>query len=290
VKLFEIAEQSDKCKVMVECYHPVPRLLVLGGGHIAKPLVTIASLLEFEITVIDDRPSYANSLRFPEAKVVICADFITALRDQSIDPYTAVVIITRGHKHDVDCLEHVLGQEPGCIGMIGSHKRVKLVKEYLIDAGYPQEKVERVFMPIGVAIGAQTPEEIAVSIAAQLIEFRRRKNQRELPPTSTKKQWELLTTIMEHLEHQIPLVVATIIRTTGSTPRKVGARMLISRDGSCLGTIGGGCGESAVRYEALMLYDSGGSSLYRVVMNADIMADEGMACGGEMDVFLERVV
>lgn len=290
VCLFEIADDVGAQSILVECFHPVARLLVLGGGHIARPLVKIASLLNYEITVIDDRPAFANSERFSEAKEVICDDFVRALKHQRIDPGTSVVIVTRGHKHDLDCLKHVLQYEPGYVGMIGSRRRIKLVKEHLIESGYPRDRVDRVYMPIGLDIGAETPEEIAVSIAAQLVEVRRGVAFYPMPPTSTSEQWDLLARMLEYVNRGEPLVAATVIRTKGSTPRKPGAKMLVLPDGSCFGTIGGGCGEAEVRNEALMLFDSPGIKVYRVMLHADIAAEEGMACGGEMDVFLERLV
>lgn len=288
-QLFEVDDASGSFSVFIEPYHPVARLLVLGGGYIARPLVAIASLLGYEITVVDDRPSFAVQQRFPEAKSVVCDDFIQAFKNQRIDAGTSVVIITRGHKHDLDCLMHVLQYEPGYVGMIGSRRRVKMVKEHLIASGYPEDRVNRVHMPIGLEIGGETPEEIAVSIAAQLVEARRGRSRWLVPPTSTVGDQNLLSRMFDYLDEGQPCVVATVVRTVGSTPRKAGARMLLLPDGGSVGTIGGGCGEAAVRSEAMMLFDAGGARLVRVVMDADAAADEGMACGGTMDVFLERL-
>jgi xanthine dehydrogenase accessory factor len=164
-----------------------------------------------------------------------------------------------------------------------------MVKEHLIASGYPEDRVNRVHMPIGLEIGGETPEEIAVSIAAQLVEARRGRSRWLVPPTSTVGDQNLLSRMFDYLDEGQPCVVATVVRTVGSTPRKAGARMLLLPDGGSVGTIGGGCGEAAVRSEAMMLFDAGGARLVRVVMDADAAADEGMACGGTMDVFLERL-
>lgn len=285
--LFQVTGGFGTVSVFLEPCHPPPRLLVLGGGHIARPLVAIASLLEFEITVIDDRPSFANKARFPGAHSVVCGDFSGALQEQRIDAGTSVVIVTRGHQYDLECLEQVLRGDPGYVGMIGSRRRAGMVREHLLSRGCAQDRIERVYMPIGLEIGAQTPEEIAVSIAAQLIQARRGLAPWPAPFASSGEQWGLLSTMLDYLDQGQPFVAATVVRTRGSTPRKAGARMLLLPDGGSIGTIGGGCGEAAVRSEAMMLFDSGRHKLFRVSMDSDVDAKEGMACGGAMDVFLE---
>lgn len=289
-RLYPVRCESGNAGVLVECCHPVAHLLVLGGGHVAQPLVRIASLLQYQITVVDDRPAFANRERFPDAHGVVCDDFLRALGRQTIDSGKSVVIVTRGHQHDLACLEYVLKHEPGYVGMIGSRRRVRMIKEHLIRSGYPEDRVNRVCMPIGLPIGAQTPEEIAVSIAAQLVEARRGGAGHSAPPASTHQQWSLLRQLLDCISRGQPVAAATIVRTRGSTPRKAGAKMLVLPDGACLGTIGGGCGEAEVRREALMLFDNPGVRLHRVLLDADTAAEEGMACGGSMDVFIERFV
>ncbi len=312
-QLLEITGAGGATSVFVDPVHPVARLLVLGGGHIAQPLVAIASLLEYEITVIDDRPAFANRQRFPGARSVVCDDFSRALSQQRFDAGTSVVIVTRGHQHDLECLKQILHEKPGYVGMIGSRRRIKLIREHLISTGFSEQQVNRVFMPIGLDIGAETPAEIAVSIAAQLTEARCGRGCYPLPPTSTNEQWQYLADMLDRVELGQPVVEVTVVRTRGSTPRKPGAKMLLSPDGSVRGTIGGGCGEAAARSEAMMLFDFGMAPvlaaapaghpgweqrrggggvvprLFSVTMDADVDA-EGMACGGVMDVFLERLV
>jgi xanthine dehydrogenase accessory factor len=288
--LYEIGAEEDRLSVLVESFHPIERLLVLGGGHIALPLATIASLLQYEVTVIDDRLEFANRKRFPDVHEVVCDDFVQALQKQRIDAGTSIVIVTRGHGNDLECLEYVLQHETGYVGMIGSRRRVNLSREYLAGAGYSKSRIDQVYMPIGLSIGAQMPEEIAVCIAAQLIEARQGLGRCPAPLTSTREQWDLLARILEHVDREKPLVSATVVRTSGSTPRKAGAKMLVAPDWCCLGTIGGGCGEAAVRSEAMMLFETGGCKLFSLTMDADVAAEEGMACGGNMDVFLERLV
>lgn len=149
---------------------PSQRLIVLGGGHIAIPLAQMGKLLNFEVTVIDDRPSFANPGRFPEADVVVCQDFKGALRELEIDNNTYVIIVTRGHRYDQTCLEELLNKpQAAYLGMIGSRRKVATIMSNLQEEGYRQDLLDRVYTPIGLDIGAQSPEEIAVSIMAEII-------------------------------------------------------------------------------------------------------------------------
>lgn len=148
-------------------------LLILGGGHIALPLATMAKLLGYRVTVVDDRPAFANRSRFPGADRVICNDFVQALGTLDISPKTFVVIVTRGHRHDKMCLREVITRPNAYIGMIGSRRRVKALMAELQAEGISPEYLQRVHSPIGLDIAAETPEEIAVGILAELIKVHR---------------------------------------------------------------------------------------------------------------------
>ncbi|AGA70670.1 xanthine and CO dehydrogenases maturation factor, XdhC/CoxF family [Desulfitobacterium dichloroeliminans LMG P-21439] len=149
---------------------PTHRLIILGGGHIALPLVQMGKLLHYEVTVIDDRPSFANKGRFPEADQVICQDFRSALQELTFDKSTYVIVVTRGHRYDQTCLEEALKQpQAAYLGMIGSRRKVATIVSNLRENGYSQVVLDRVYTPIGLDIGAQTPEEIAISIMAEMI-------------------------------------------------------------------------------------------------------------------------
>ena len=142
------------------------RLILCGGGHVSLEVAHIARRLEFELVIIDDRPEFASRERFPMAGQVVCAPFpeaLDALGSRESDYY---VILTRGHAHDRDCLEHVLRGKYAYAGMIGSRTKVAAVKAALEAAGIAREILDGVHSPIGLPIGAQTPAEIAVSIAA----------------------------------------------------------------------------------------------------------------------------
>ena len=160
-------------QVMIELHEPAATLVIVGGGHIGKALATIGDLCGFSVIVVDDRPDYANQERFPEADRVICGDFSEVLRGLAIDANTYVITVTRGHKHDEESLRQVVASPAAYVGMIGSKRRAAAVLQHLIDEGLDAEAVRRVHTPIGLDIGAETPEEIAVAIMAEVVQVRR---------------------------------------------------------------------------------------------------------------------
>ncbi|MEL1133749.1 XdhC family protein [Desulfitobacterium sp. THU1] len=166
----ELSDSYSSLELFLDPIIPTHRLIILGGGHIALPLVQMGKLLNYEVTVIDDRPSFANKGRFPEADQVICQDFQSALQELTFDESTYVIVVTRGHRYDQTCLEEVLKRpQTAYLGMIGSRRKVATIMNNLRENGYSQEVLDRVYTPIGLDIGAQTPEEIAVSIIAEMI-------------------------------------------------------------------------------------------------------------------------
>ena len=160
------------------------RLILCGGGHVSLEVAHIARRLEFEPVVIDDRPEFASRDRFPMAGQVVCAPFLEALDALGSRESDYYVILTRGHAHDRDCLEHVLRGKYAYVGMIGSRTKVAAVKAALEAAGIAREILDGVHSPIGLPIGAQTPAEIAVSIAAELVQERARRGPAAAPPAA----------------------------------------------------------------------------------------------------------
>ncbi len=149
------------------------QLIICGAGHIAIPLTQFSQQLGFQVTIIDDRSDFASPFRFPDCKV-IAEDFTIALRDIAFGPATYVVVITRGHEHDVDCLIEILAKKTVYVGLIGSRRRVHFVLEMLAEKGFSQARLKDVFTPIGLPIGAESPEEIALSIVSELVCVRRK--------------------------------------------------------------------------------------------------------------------
>lgn len=149
------------------------RLVVLGAGHIARPLVALASAVGFAVTVVDEREAWARGERFPEAKSVVCDDPETAVSELTLDSDTAVVVVTHSHPLDQALVRALTGSRAGFFGLVGSEtKRRKFVMR-LTAQGVDDRKLALLRSPLGVQIGAETPEEIALSIVAELVAWRR---------------------------------------------------------------------------------------------------------------------
>jgi xanthine dehydrogenase accessory factor len=171
-----VADIGDGVRVFFDVFSGELGLLICGAGHIALPLARFGQELGFRVTVLDDRSDFAVPSRFPGCEV-IAQDFVLALRDMPLGPSTYAVVITRGHEHDVECLAEILRKETAYTGLIGSRRRVRFVLQLLRQQGISPERLKEVFTPIGVPIGAESPEEIALSIAAELVCMRRKGRQ-----------------------------------------------------------------------------------------------------------------
>lgn len=159
----------------LEPHQPAGELVIVGAGHIAQPLSRLGASLGFRVVVMDDRPEFATRERFPEADRVVGADFSRPFEAVPVTSRTHLVLVTRGHRYDYQALREVLRMDvrPAYIGMVGSRRRVRAAFEQLARDGIPAARLEEVRAPIGLDIGAETPEEIAVSIAAELVLARR---------------------------------------------------------------------------------------------------------------------
>jgi xanthine dehydrogenase accessory factor len=164
---------ADAFGVMVEIIEAPVTLLIVGGGHIGLSLATIGAHCGFSVAVVDDRTTYANPERFPMADKTLAGEVGEILRDFPIGGNTYIVLVSRGHKVDELALREVVHRGAGYVGMIGSRRRVATVLRHMAEEGIPLEVLERVYTPIGFDLGAETPEEIAVSIMAEIIAVRR---------------------------------------------------------------------------------------------------------------------
>lgn len=255
-------------------------LLVCGGGHVSVPVAKLGKMLGYRVIVADDRAEFADPARFPEADEVVCRDFAALF--ESLDfarlPDLSVVIVTRGHTADTMCLREVLGHACTYVGMIGSRRKNQAVFDLLRAEGVTDRQLAAVHAPIGLSIGAETPEEIAVAIAAQLIETRRGGANGALPEA-----------MLHALAAGQTGILATVVRKEGSAPRGVGARMFFPDSGHALGTVGGGLAEYEVCRMVETLKQTRRPFLQTFNMANGEAGKSGMICGGTIDVLFEVV-
>ncbi len=259
------------------------KVVICGAGHISIPLIQISKMMGLHVTVIDDRPQFANNARLAGADLVICEDFEHALEQIPGDVSTFFIIVTRGHRHDQVCLESIIQKENRYIGMIGSKVRVRMVKEALVEKGIDQGKLDRIYSPIGLDIKAETPVEIAIAIMAEIVQI---KNSGQSGSGYSKQ-------ILKYLDNEeykdLPKALVTIVARKGSAPRGVGTKMLVLKDGTIVDTIGGGCVEAEARQKAIQCMNDGKPSLITVDMTGND-AEEGMVCGGIISLFIEPIL
>ncbi len=165
-------QANDWVEIFIEPFVPNPVLLIAGAGHIAAPLAALAHLMNFSVSVTDDRASFANRERFPTAKQLLVGDIESILRNYPVTPRTHIVLVTRAHAHDVQGLRAIIDSPAAYIGMIGSQRRVWAVFKLLHEEGVPAEKLARIRAPIGLDLGGSTPEEIALCIMAEITMLR----------------------------------------------------------------------------------------------------------------------
>ncbi len=158
----------DGAELFVEGFTTPPTLVLMGGGHIGKSMAPLAKTLGFRIYVIDDREQFANRERFPEAEATFCGDFVEMLSKAPVNANTFIVVATRGHHLDDVALEAAARTPARYVGLVGSRRKTILIYEELIKHGIPMERLRQIHAPIGLDIGALTPDEIAVSILAEI--------------------------------------------------------------------------------------------------------------------------
>lgn len=272
-------------RIFCESLGAEKKLVICGAGHVSIPIIKIGLMADFSVSVIEDRYTFANHAIRAGANQVICEPFEQGLKKIKGDKNTYFVIVTRGHRFDQICLEEIIKKEHAYIGMIGSKVRVKKVKDQLAEKGVDIKKLEKVHTPIGLKIKAETPAEIAISIMAEIVQEKNQKKQ------SSGYSQELLKTITTDEKQIQKKVLATIISRKGSAPREVGTKMLIYPDGRTVESLGGGCAEADIKIRALSMLSSDKEKveLHQVDMTGWQAEEEGMVCGGIIEVFLESV-
>ena len=261
-----LQEEKDVTQIKEDWFKIQPKLVIFGAGHVAIQLLQIAKFLDFYTIMIDDREEFADPEKLPQADEVYCRDFHNIEDILPEQDNVFYVVVTRGHANDRLCAETVLRRSYLYLGMIGSKGKVAKTFETMKEEGYSKEQISTIHAPIGLKIGARTPEEIAISIAAEMVEI---KNQ-ETESTMSK----------ELFETKESGVLCIITKKSGSSPRGVGSMMLVTKDG-IIGSIGGGNLEKTVMEEAMSIkeiikkeYD---------LSNAK-SATLGMICGGKNEI------
>lgn len=283
-KVKSLHDTESQTRIYRERIGRTPKMIICGAGHVSMPIICMGKMLGFMVTVIEDRPKFADHARAAGTDQVLCEPFADGLSKIRGDSDSWFIIVTRGHRYDTECLEAILQKPYAYVGMMGSRRRVAIVKDQLEAKGICREALDGVHTPIGLKIGAETPEEIAVSVMAEIIQVKN--------AGSGKGGYspELLNAVLNPDDSR-EKVLATIISRKGSAPRSVGTKMLIRADGTTVDTIGGGCIESEVIRKALLMMraEDEGFRLCTVDMTADAAEDEGMVCGGVVEVMLEKV-
>lgn len=259
-------------RVLEENLTPPIHLVLFGAGHVGKALYALACLQDIDVTVIDSREEILVKDDFPKADLIkVDYNDLSSLKLNVYNPYFC--IFTHGHSGDKACLEWCLKQNSEYIGMIGSKGKVKATFELLLNEGYKQEQLNKVHSPIGIKIGGDTPQEIAISIMAEII----------LTYTSKPNRSVINIELLKILT-QKEGVLCRIISKKGSAPRQVGTSMFVTND-KVYSTIGGGALEKKVIEDALSLKEDVQLKEYRLNPQGDL----NMICGGDEEILFQRI-
>ena len=219
--------QFENHRIFCETLGSTPHLIICGCGHVSMAIIALGKMLGFHVTAIDDRPSFCDHARKNLADEVICNNFEDALKSIPDDANNYFVIVTRGHRYDMSCLSILLNKPHTYIGMMGSKVRIRNLKQSMINEGYDQALLDQVHMPIGLAIKAETPEEIAVSILSEIIQI---KNETYATYHYSKEMLLALT----NEQPDCPYALTTILQRRGSAPRNAGTKMLVFENGQTI--------------------------------------------------------
>ena len=251
-----------------------PVLVLFGAGHVSKALYDIASLHSMRTIILDDRETELTEERFPKAERHI-GPFEELLQREYDTPSPYFVIFTHGHSYDLDALRYCLSHRFSYLGMFGSKAKSASQIETVLSEGFPDDRIEAKHSPIGLSINAVTPEEIAISIMAEIISVYRKDRKAVTVDTS------LVSRMLEE-----DGVVVRIIEKQGSAPRSVGSMMFVN-ESSTYSTVGGGRIESLAIEEARKLLKSGEE---KKIVSYDLGkgGNAGMICGGSVKLLLTR--
>jgi xanthine dehydrogenase accessory factor len=292
--------EKSQVRIMLEVYCPNQELIILGGGHIAEALAKLGRSLDYQVTVVDNRPEYAAAERFGSDIKVVCCSYDDLDQHITFGSHTSVVVATYGHQYDLACLAIVLQYDLPYVGAVGSRRKSMLFKERLVDLGLSPDKIDKLHLPIGLDIGAETPAEIALSIAAEILAKQRqgsgmplsqvaglnKKKDKKGVPLGEAPDIDVLRQAVRYKEEGKTGALATVVEASILTPRKSGAKMLVLADGTTVGTIGGGLVEAEIKEEAQQVMTKQVPCLRKFSLRPN-QEQDAMVCGGDMEVFVE---
>lgn len=290
LKLFDVLKEKlsschesglisiDGNDIFCEPVADTPQLVICGAGHVSMPVIRLGKMLGFFVTVIDDRENFCQNAKNNGADIALCQNFSDALSCLAENNNRYFVTVTRGHEYDIACLKQILSMPYAYVGMMGSKTRAAQVSKTLLESGFPKEKVDTIHMPVGLSIKAETPEEIAVSIMAQII----------LEKNGRRSAYSYSEEMLHALINE-PCALVTILARRGSAPRGVGTKMVVLPSGICIGTVGGGIAEAKITEKALKCIQNKETGLCHIDMSGREAGENGMVCGGHIEVYIEAV-
>ncbi len=265
--------------VFVERLNARERIIVCGAGTVGQEVVKLAKLLGLTVIVLEDRCEFADIAGNLGADKVYCKEFADGLKELEQMEHDYYVVVTREHRYDKVCLEHILRGKHQYVGMMASRNRASILKDALSSEGFNDNEVDAIHSPIGIGINAETPAEIAVSIMAEIIKIK----------NESVKSEGYKGEILEELcggRMSERMVLATIVKRVGSTPRDVGTKMIIYENDSNVGSIGGGWIEAEVIKAAKNMFLT---DVRSVLYEADKESRDAVLCGGYETIYLEMI-
>ncbi|RXT05762.1 XdhC/CoxI family protein [Ammoniphilus sp. CFH 90114] len=297
VGLHSAIVQGKSVEWVVESYSAQPTLLIFGSGHIAESLVTLGKFLSYKVIVVDDRPEYTTVQHFPAADQVICGPFEQVLSTLPIHAGCYAVLATRGHQTDTICLEHLLVKTLPYIGMVGSSRKIQSIKSLLQVRGLDLTEHKNVFAPVGIDMHSETPQEISLSILAEIALLRfggTGQSLSSLPQHKVhKKDYQRMRQELDFIQVMEQawsgaetFATVTVVDSSGHVPRGIGTKMLVWKNGRTYQTIGGGRRENEVIALALECIQERRAMKHEVDFSGRYDSYQPV-CGGRYTLFIQ---
>lgn len=268
--------------LFVEIAGKEDRLVICGAGYVGFALAKLAVFSGIRTIILEDRADFAGKAEASGVDKVLCGPFEESIRNLDDNESTAYVIMTRGHSYDKKCLLEIAYKKSYYVGMMGSKTRAAMIREELKKSGISDEWISQIHSPVGLDIGAQTPEEIAVSVLAEILLERSRTG------GSMRNGYEVFRQALQNMEEGERFVLSTILERRGSAPRKEGTHFIVTELGKTFGTIGGGKLEAdIIQASKDMLAHREECRIEESDLNNRDAASEGLVCGGHVKVLME---